>query len=158
MSVPRTAVLLPLLLIAFALLAGCQREEPPPVTAPPPRKPALHVVVPKEVAVKWKAVQIVARDKQTGRDLLFTVDVGGRFALPESTLQVEVTHFLPAFVTDGKVATSVSNNPQNPGVEVIVRDGAVEIFRGWLLRNAPEDHGFKHPRYTLALQDFIARR
>jgi len=54
-------------------------------------------VVPEEVKARWKAVRIVVQDKQSGRDLVYTVDVGGRFALPDTALQVEVTHFLPAF-------------------------------------------------------------
>ncbi|NJC87178.1 MAG: DUF2155 domain-containing protein [Desulfuromonas sp.] len=158
MSTSRFTSLSLALLIVLALLAGCQREEPPSV-AKSVKKPALHVVVPEEVRAKWKAVQIVAHDKQSGRDLLYTVDTeGGRFALPGSNLEVEVAHFLPAFVTDGKTATSVSNAPSNPGIEIVVREAGVETFRGWLLRNAPADHAFQHPRYTLALQDFIARR
>jgi len=40
----------------------------------------------------------------------------------------------------------------------VIRDGTQEVYRGWLFRNAPDDHLFKHPRYSLALQDFIARR
>jgi hypothetical protein len=144
-------------LLVLAMLAGCQREEPPAV-AKPPKKSALHVVVPEEVKAKWKAVRIVAHDKQSGRDLVYTVDVGGRFVLPETMLQVEVAHFLPAFAMDGTTATSLSNEPKNPGVEIVVRKSGEEIYRGWLFLKAPEDHAFEHPRYTLALQNFVARR
>ena len=149
--------LLPVLFVMLALAAGCQREEPPPLTGPA-KKPGLHVVVPPEVKARWKAVRIVAHDRQTGRDLVYTVDVGGRFVLADSGMQVEVTHFLPAFVTDGRVATSTSSELRNPGVEVVIREAGTVIFRGWILRNAPADHAFRHPRFSLALQDFVARR
>ena len=139
------------------ILPGCQREEPPPVTPPAP-KPPLHVVVPDEVKAKWKAVRIVAYDRQAQRELLYTVDIGGSFVLPETALQVEVVHFLPAFATDGRAATSLSNEPTNPGAEIVVRRDGEEIYRGWLFRAAPDDHGFRHPRYTLSLRDVIVRR
>jgi len=155
---PRFHLLLLLFLALLVTVVGCQREEPPPVTAAPSKKPALHVVVPEEVKARWKAVRIVVHDKQTGRDLVYTVDVGGRFTLPDTALRVEVTHFLPAFATDGKTATSLSSEPNNPGAQIVVHDGGVEIYRGWLFRSAPADHLFEHPRYTLALQDFVARR
>ena len=145
------------LLFGTLLLAGCQREEPPPVTAPV-KKPTLQVMVPPEVTARWKAVKIVVHDKQTKSDQLFTVDIGAQFILVESGMQVTVANFLPAFVTDGRIATTAANDPKNPGVEIIVREGGRETFHGWLLRNAPDDHGFKHPRYTLTLQDVIPRR
>ena len=161
MATFRLAPLLFALLTVFALLAGCQREEPPPA-AKPANKPALHVVVPAEVTAKWKAVRIVAHDKQANRDLVYTVDVGGRFILPETALQVEVAHFLPAFVTDGTSATSTSSDAKNPGVEIVLSQGGVEIDRGWLFKTPPQSesdqHQLAHPRYSFRLEEVVARR
>jgi hypothetical protein len=154
---PRLSPLIFALFLGALLLAGCQREEPPPVTAPA-KKPTLQVMVPPEVKTRWKAVKIVVHDKQAARDQVFTVDIGAQFVLVESGLQVTVANFLPAFVTDGRIATTAGNDPKNPGVEIVVQEGGKETFHGWLLRNAPDDHGFKHPRYTLTLQDIIPRR
>ena len=161
MPLPRIHSLLPALLALLALLAGCQREEPPPVAKPAP-KPPLHVVVPAEVAARWKAVRIVAHDKQANRDLVYTVDVGGSFVLPDTALQVKVTHFLPTFVTDGKLATSTSNDAKNPGVEIVLIQGGAETGRGWLFKTPPQSepdkHQLTHPRYSFRLEDVVARR
>ncbi len=154
------ALLLPLLL-ATVLLAACQREEPPPVVSPAD-KPGLHVVVPVEVKQKWKAVRIVVHDRQADRELVYTVDIGGRFALPESGLQVEVLHLLPTFVTDGKAATSLDNALKNPGVEIVLRQGGKQVGRNWLFKvppqNQPEQHQLAHPRYSFRLAEVVARR
>jgi len=154
------ALLLPLLL-ATVLLAACQREEPPPVVSPAD-KPGLHVVVPAEVKQQWKAVRIVVHDRQTDRDLVYTVDIGGRFALPETGLQVEVLHLLPTFVTDGKAATSIDNALKNPGVEIVLRQDGRKVGHNWLFkappRSKPEQHQRAHPRYSFRLAEVLARR
>ena len=149
------------ILLVTVLLAGCQREEPPPVVSPAD-KPGLHVVVPEEVRLKWKAVRIVVHDRQTDRELVYTVDIGGRFALPETGLQVEVLHLLPTFVTDGRSATSIDNALKNPGVEIVLRQGGRKVGHNWLFKvppqNKPEQHQLSHPRYSFRLAEVIARR
>jgi hypothetical protein len=157
----RGHILLLSLLTGAVLLTGCRREEPPPVVSPAD-KPGLHVVVPEEVKRQWKAVRIVVHDRQAGRDLVYTVDIGGRFDLPETGLQVEVLNLLPTFVTDGKAATSIDNALKNPGVEIVLRQGGRKVGHNWLFKvppqDKPEQHQLSHPRYSFRLAEVIARR
>ncbi len=51
--------------------------------------------------------------------------------------------------------TSASDKPDNPAVEVLVKEDGVEIFRGWLFSLYPEAQAIQHPRFTFALVDFV---
>jgi hypothetical protein len=55
----------------------------------------------------------------------------------------------------GSTMTSASANPENPAVEVVVKEDGVEVFRGWLFSLYPEARAIQHPRFTFALVDFV---
>ncbi len=146
------------LLIAFGLLllvSACsdQNSEPQAVekeTAPK----ELQVVVPDFVAGQWKSVKIALHDQEAGTENIYRVDIGGSFQIPETNLRVTVENFLPAFSVNAERATSVTNQPTNPAMLIVVREGEQEIHRGWVFGLYPDRHQYKDPRYKFVLLDY----
>jgi hypothetical protein len=156
-----TRLALLLLLAALFAVAGCsKREEKPtsevsPPASPPVRKAEARVVVPGEVQGKWTAVKIGVLDKDSGKEQIYTIDIGSEASLAESGLSLKVLNFLPAFIMDGTTMTSVSNETRNPATQIIITEGNAEVYKGWLFSLYPGTHAFQHPRYSFTLVDFV---
>jgi len=146
-----------LLLSGFLVFSGCENEKPAPNPPPPStvEQPRPRIVVPENVKGHWKAVRIAVQDKLHNREDLFTIPIGASQPLPQSNISLEVKTFLPHFIMDGTVMTSVSNEPKNPAVQVIVRENGKQVFQGWLFSLYPGTHAFQHPRYSFTLVDFV---
>jgi hypothetical protein len=114
-----------------------------------------RIIVPAAVAGQWKAVKIAVLDKEKNQEEIYTVDLGRAFPLPGSGISLQADNFLPAFIMDGTTLTSVSNEPKNPAVQIIVREGGREIFKGWLFSLYPGTHAFQHPRYSFTLVGYL---
>jgi hypothetical protein len=146
--------------VLLALLLGCQQEQPvAPVkesgeNAPPARREA-RVVVPDEVQGRWQAVKIAILDKDNNKEEIYTIAIGMELEVPSSGLALKVETFLPAFIMDGIILTSVSNETRNPAVQVEISEGGKKVFRGWLFSLYPGTHAFQHPRYSFTLVDFL---
>jgi len=154
--VPRCAVLL-LVLLATGL-SGCDsRPTTKETITSEVEKPTgtVKVVVPPEVEGQWRAVTIAVQDKQNNTEKTYTVDIGSSFNLDDGGISVHTKAFLPAFIMDGVVMTSASNETENPGVQVSIFEGRQEIFHGWLFSHYPGAHAFKHPRFTFTLVDYL---
>ena len=118
----------------------------------------MKLVVPPKVAARWKAVKIAVIDKSNVTQKLFTIPIGGKFAVPASTLVIEVEEFLPSFTMEGSVMTSSSNDLKNPGVKVRITENGSVIFNGWLFSLFPKTHAFMHPKYGFTLVDVVPVR
>ncbi len=157
---PTRLAFLLLMTLLFAV-AGCSKQEEKPtseVTPPasqPVRKAEARVIIPDEVQGKWAAVKIGVLDKDTGKENVYTIDIGSESTLPESGLTLRVLNFLPAFIMDGITMTSVSNETRNPAAQIIITEGNSEAFKGWLFSLYPGTHAFQHPRYSFTLVDFV---
>lgn len=155
----RTISLLLLPFLFLFTLPGCSQQNEPSAGAGGKtvagKAADSRVVVPEAVRQGWKAVKIAVSDRQTHQDEVYTVDIGHEFQLAESKVTLRVASFLPAFVMDGSTMTSASDQPDNPAVEVLVKEDGVEIFRGWLFSLYPEAQAIQHPRFTFALVDFV---
>jgi len=153
--------------VSFVLLlllsaTGCQKKDPPPAIQPnvesahsrseSPRKEA-KVVVPPDVAKRWKTVRIAVVDKTSVTQKTYTVPVGGKLALPSSGMTLEVEAFLPAFIMEGALLTSASNEPTNPAAKIRITENGMIIFKGWLFSKYPNTHAFMNPRYGFSLLD-----
>jgi hypothetical protein len=151
-------------LFAFSILlsglAGCQKQEQP---LPPKARPqASHsakketkIVIPPSVAGKWKAVRIAVIDKTRVSQKIYTIPVGGKINIPSSKLTISVETFLPAFIMEGSLLTSSSNELTNPGAKVRITEKDEELFSGWLFSKFPSTHAFIHPRYGFTLIDAL---
>ena len=146
-------------------LGACKKKEeaqappPAPVTQMPHNvmtpKTETQIIVPDSVKGKWKAVKIEILDKTTNKAQEVTIALNSEYSIPNSNLKIKVGEFLPDFKMDGITITSVSNNPNNPAVRIIVFDGDKQIFKGWLYSKFPTVHSFKHQKYSLKLIEGI---
>jgi hypothetical protein len=145
------------LTILVAGLSGCQKEKQPPpkIEAVPlhshTAKKDSAIVVPSFVAGKWKAVKISVFDKSNVSQKIYTIPIGEKLAIRDSTMIIEVETFLPAFIMEGPIMTSSSNDLKNPGVKVQITENGAVIFKGWLFSKFPNTHAFMHPKYGFTL-------
>jgi hypothetical protein len=139
--------------------AACTRqEEPQPALAPvaaSTSKTEAQVVIPDAVKGQWKAVKIAVLDKETQQETVYTVAIGGEFVVAGTAIRLQVKNFLPAFIMDGRILTSASNETRNPAVQVVVSENDTKIFAGWLFTLYPSAHAFQHPRYGFSLVDYV---
>jgi hypothetical protein len=157
---PQTVLFALVLPFLLAGLGGCQKQDqqpPPKAVSPGPhnaKKPST-VIVPPAVAGKWKAVRIAVVDKTTVTQKVYTIPIGGKQAIPSSAMTIKVESYLPAFIMEGSVLTSASNEPTNPAVKVEMTEKGTVLFTGWLFSKFPSTHAFMHPRYGFSLVDAI---
>lgn len=158
---PPTQTVLFALLSALAVMMGCQQEQPPPPKVDTAHSHSIKketIVIPPGVSEKWKAVRIAVVDKSNVSQKLYTIPIGGKLAIPSSTLVIEVVTFLPAFTMEGSVMTSSSNELKNPGAKVRITENGTVIFKGWLFSMFPKTHAFMHPKYGFTLVDVVPVR
>jgi len=150
-------------MILFAGLSGCRQDQQPPpkktdvdsLNAHTPKAGAA-IVVPPYVAGKWKAVKIAVIDKSNVSQKVYIIPIGGKVAIPASDMVIRVEAFLPAFIMEGSIMTSASNELKNPGVKVQITEGGALIFDGWLFSKFPNTHAFMHPKYGFTLVAVVA--
>lgn len=118
------------------------------------RKSNRSVEVSDEVKKKWHEVSIHVRDKKSGTSKHYKVKMNSDFEIPGTDLSVKVGAFLPHFTmpTGGKIA-SVSSEPKNPALQVVINEKDKEQYRGWLFSKFPEMHAFEHEKYAISLDD-----
>ena len=168
------AVLVAGLVVSFG---GCKKKEEKPQLPPghpsteggmPPQgmpqtgmpdmpKVDRTVVVPKEVAAKWKAVKLTIEDKAAKTTKEYTINVGGEQAVPNTKFKVKVLYFLPDFKMGDKDITSTSDKPNNPAAQVAVIEGGKEIWKGWLYAMHPGIHPFQHDKIGLSLNGGVSK-
>ena len=157
----RLTILVLALVLVFAW--GCQKkaEEIPlqeEVTEeiPMPSVPS-KIMVPEEVASKWKAIVLEVTDKDTGDRTDYTVNIGEKAPLGSTGLSVNVEAFLPSFQMAGEVFTSSSPDLNNPAAKVQIMDeSGATLYNRWLFSLYPATHPFDHPRYAVTLKDYVA--
>ncbi len=158
-KMPRTQSTLYILLSIMSVLIGCQQEQqlPPKVDTAHSHenKKESKIIVPADVVVRWKAVKIAVIDKSNVTQKQYTIPIGGKLAVPSSSLVIEVETFLPAFTMEGSVMTSSSNELKNPGAKVRITENGTVIFKGWLFSLFPKTHAFMHPKYGFTLVDVV---
>ena len=150
----------------IASFAGCKKKEEkpqlppghpsteggmPPAGMPDMPKVDRTVVVPKEVAAKWKSVKITIEDKAAKSSKEYTIAVGAEQSIPNTTIKVKVLAFLPDFRMGEKEITSASDKPNNPAAQVSVTDGGKEVWKGWLYSMHPGVHPLQHEKIGLTL-------
>jgi hypothetical protein len=109
------------------------------------------VIVPPEVAKRWKAVKIAVIDKTRGTENIYVVPVGSLLKVPSSALIISVEAFLPSFTMEGTTITTSSNELLNPGAKVSISENGISVFKGWLFSKFPNTHAVTHPKYGFSL-------
>ena len=162
------AVLVAGLIVSFA---GCKKKEEKPQLPPghpsteggmPPQgmpqagmpdmpKVDRKVVVPKEIAAKWKAVKLTVEDKTKKSTKEYTINVGSSLEVPGTKVKLTVVAFLPDFRMGEKDITSASDKPNNPAAQVLIQEPAKQDQKIWLYSMHPGVHPFQHEKIGLAL-------
>ena len=159
-------ILFIIMILALALALGCQKkgEEVPlgmpeevEEAAPMPVVPT-RIVVPEEVAAKWKAVVLEVFDKDTSEVTTYTMNIGETAPLGSTGLNVFVEAFLPSFQMAGDVFTSSSPELNNPAARVRITDSTgAELYNRWLFSLYPATHPFEHAKYAVTLKDYVEK-
>jgi len=167
-----------LALVVAGIAAGCSKQEEPAVQAPPapasgePQMPASHppldgqggqmgappagprqVQVPTDVQAGWKSVVLEVTNRGTATSQDVAIEIGQ--SIDVDGLEITVVSFVPHFSMGGGTITSASNDTVNPAVQLTVKEGAAEVFSGWLFSLYPEAHPFEHETYGIVLKDFV---
>ncbi len=158
-------ILVLVLILALGLLTGCQEKGkeipldlPEEITeeVPMPTVPST-IMVPDEIAAKWKAVVIEVTDKDTNERTDYTLNIGETAPIGSTGLTAFIEAFLPSFQMAGEVFTSSSPDLNNPAVKVKITDeSGAELFNRWLFALYPATHPFEHPKYAVTLKDYVA--
>jgi len=152
-----------LVILAMTLVWGCQKkaqeislDEEIVEEMPMPTVPST-VMVPEEIAGKWKAVVLEVTDKDTNEPSDVTVNIGETVPLTDSGLTVFVEAFLPSFTMAGEVFTSSSADLNNPAARIKIADEqGAQLFYSWVFALYPATHPFDHPKYAVILKDYVA--
>jgi len=152
--------------------AGCKKTEDKPQL--PPGHPSMEggmpatgmpdmpkvdrkVIVPKEIAAKWKAVKLGIEDKAAKKMKEYTVSVGADQAVPNTNIKIKVLSFLPDFRMGDKDITSASDKPNNPAAQIAVLEGGKEVWKGWLYSMHPGIHPFQHEKIGITLMGGVSK-
>ena len=163
------AVLVAGLVVSFA---GCKKKEEKPQL--PAGHPAMEggmpqtgmpdmpkvdrkIVVPKDVAAKWKSVKLTIENKTAKTTKEYVIAVGSEQAVPNTSMKVKVLAFLPDFRMGEKDITSASDKPNNPAAQVSVSDGGKEVWKGWLYSMHPGIHPFQSEKIGLTLNGGVSK-
>ena len=127
-----------------------------------PSIPNKSVDVDKKVTVgdqtrkKWRAVVFRVKDKNAGKERLYTVALGEEFRLPQTSLAIRADHYVPHFEMNRKEIFSASDNLVNPAARVIINEGGKDVFQGWLFQRFPSLRPFEHSSYEITLVEGVS--
>jgi len=121
-----------------------------------PASEHMKIVIPNEIKGKWKGVILTVMDKQTmnGRD--YNILIGDKFSISGSNIEVQTGAFLPDLQITDKVYSTASGELNNPAIQVEVKEGGKEIFKGWLFQKYPTVHPFKHERFSITFKEPVS--
>lgn len=163
------AVLVAGLLVSFA---GCKKKEEkpqlppghpsteggmPPAGMPDMPKVDRKVIVPKEVAAKWKSVKLAVENKTTKATKEYTIGVGSIFKVPDTKITLTVLAFLPDFRMGEMDITSASDKPNNPAAQVLIQESGKPDQKIWLYSMHPGIHPFQHEKIGLMLNGGVSK-
>ena len=114
--------------------------------------------VPPEVQAAYSGMRLRWKDKQSGKEGVVDVPLGGGVPLPDPTLVVRGDVYLPSFSMGGGAITSDGIEEQNPAARITVFEKGNPIFAGWIFTRFPDVHPFSHARYELRLEGGIKRK
>ena len=142
--------------LSLSFLNACQEStEVPPRTRVPNTShlsvKEKQVVVPAEVAQRWKSVKLAVIDKTRGTENIYVIPIGSQLTIPSSSLVITVVAFLPSFTMEGTTITSSSNELANPGAKVRIYEQGTPVFQGWIFSRFPNTHAVTHPKYGFSL-------
>ena len=103
-----------------------------------------------DVKAKWKTVKL-AVTAGDGKEKTMQANVGGKLALSNGALELNVLAYVPDFQTVGGVVSSASNDPRNPAVLVQLSEKGKVIDNGWVFQELPEFNTYRNAKLKLRL-------
>lgn len=158
---------------ALALLSACGSPSPDPqtraqATVAPSASPTeaqeevytgadhalgmnTEITLDPALAAAWNGVRIKVQALDGGEPAIVDVPLGEETVLADSGLHLTATTFLPDMTMDESGIGSASPEPNNPAVQVVIREQGQDDYAGWLFAAMPEIHPFPHDRYSVTL-------
>jgi len=119
-----------------------------------PKQPK-PIVVPDEVAKKYKAVKINVISIKDNKTISVNAPIGQETKVPNTPVVVYVEAYLPDFNMGTENITSLSAEEKNPAVKVKIAKGE-NRYEGWLFKNF-EIHKIEDPDYEFKLEGGITK-
>lgn len=137
-----------------------QSEQPAAQMQPAAEKAPVEkrIIVPEDVAKKYKSVILSVVDKKSNKDFETEVLIGQKSQASGTNLSIEVEYYLPDFVMDAdNKMTTKSADENNPAAKVKVYKGGELVFDGWLFKNFPDMHPFTDEDYAISLKGSVTK-
>jgi len=106
--------------------------------------------IPAAVKEKWRAVKL-GINAEGGKETAVRMPIGGAIRVEGTALKLHVVAFVPAFTSNARMITSVSNNPDNPAVLLRLQEGKKTLSEGWVFQNLTEFNTFSHGQVKVRL-------
>lgn len=124
-----------------------------------PVKKERKVVIPKEVAEKYKSLILEVKNKPENSSVQTDVLIGQKSEVTGTPFEILVEYYLPDFVieADGTITTR-SAEEKNPVAKIKVFKFGELYFDGWLFKDHPNEHGsFQDKAYSISLVKSITK-
>jgi hypothetical protein len=106
--------------------------------------------IPEVVQKTWKFATVDIVDRSTGKTLKeFKVKKGD--TINYGDLEIKVMYIVPHLVLDNGY-TSGSNEPQNPGILIEVKEKGKVIYAGPIYQKFPTMYNINHPKFIIILK------
>lgn len=115
----------------------------------PSSKGALPVSVSDDIRKAWSAVNLAVTGKD-GKEQTIRVRIGETLKLDKGT-SLRVVNYLPAYTSDFKTATSSSNEPKNPAIQVETSYDGKPGEQGWVFQLLPEFNSYRSEKIKIRL-------
>ena len=104
----------------------------PPKPIPLPGN--IVVKVPESVKSKYHTVTMGIGDRKTLEVKKFSVKIGETAKVPGTDYSIKILAYLPSWAIRGNVATSKSDNPDDPAVRAIIYEKDKQVFDGFIFQ------------------------
>jgi hypothetical protein len=115
----------------------------------PSSKGTLTVSVSDDIRKSWSAVNLVVNGMD-GKEQSVKVRIGETLKLGKGA-SLRVMNYLPAYTSDFKTATSSSNEPKNPAVQVETSFDGKPGEQGWVFQLLPEFNSYRSDKIKIRL-------
>ncbi|MCX8084488.1 MAG: hypothetical protein N3C60_06155 [Calditerrivibrio sp.] len=107
------------------------------------------IVVPNDVAKKFKFVNINVISLKDNKTITTKAEIGKETTVPNTNVKIYVEAYLPDFTMGTENITSASAEEKNPAVKVKITTKS-NVHEGWIFKNF-EIHKIEDPDYDFKL-------
>jgi len=119
-----------------------------------PKQPK-PIVIPDDVAKKFKAVKLSVISLKDNKTISVEVPIGKETKVPNTPVSIYVEAYLPDFSMGTENITSASSEEKNPAIKIKITKNS-EKYEGWLFKNF-DIHKIEDPDYDYKLIGGISK-